>query len=367
MRAAVCREFGKPLVIEDLILGDLSPTDVHVDIAACAICHSDIHFAEGAWGGTLPAVYGHEAAGTVLAVGADVSSVAPGDRVVVTLIRSCGQCDQCLRGNEVFCSAEFATDGASRLADASGTDVLAAMQCGAFAEEALVDHSQVVAIPDDMSWAVASTLACGVITGVGAVTNTSSVDTNSTVVVIGAGGVGLNTVQGAAIAGAKAVVAVDLAQPKLAIARSFGATHVATPDDAAAVLAEATGGTPKASHVFITVGAKPAILAGLELLDIGGELVIVGMPALNNEIEIDPVNIAAYGQRIIGSKMGTAQVQRDIPQLIEWYQQGRLKLDELVSATYELDDINAAIEAVADGSVIRNVIVMDASAAGTQT
>lgn len=362
MRAAVCREFGRPLVIEDLTLGELSPTDVHVNIAACAVCHSDIHYAEGAWGGTLPAVYGHEAAGTVLAVGADVSSISVGDRVVVTLIRSCGECTQCVRGNEVFCTAVYAADDASRLADSDGDDVLAAMLCGAFAEEVVVDHSQVVEIPTDMSWEVASTLACGVLTGVGAVTNTSSVDENSTVVVIGAGGVGLNTVQGAVIAGAKAVIAVDLAEEKLDIARTFGATHVATPDTAASVVAEATGAGGAASHVFVTVGARPAILAGLELLDIGGELIIVGMPALNNEIQIDPVNVASYGQRIIGSKMGTARIQRDIPQLIDWYQQGKLKLDELVSATYRLDDINEAISAVADGSVIRNVILMNGDA-----
>ncbi len=359
MRAAVCREFGRPLVIEDLTLGELSPNDVHVDIAACAVCHSDIHYAEGAWGGTLPAVYGHEAAGTVLAVGTDVTSVSVGDRVVVTLIRSCGECTQCLRGNEVFCTAEYAADDASRLADSDGNDVLAAMLCGAFAEEVVVDHSQVVGIPAAMSWEVASTLACGVLTGVGAVTNTSSVDENSTVVVIGAGGVGLNTVQGAVIAGAKAVIAVDLAEEKLDIARTFGATHVATPDNAASVVAEATGASGAASHVFVTVGARPAILAGLELLDIGGELIIVGMPALNNEIQIDPVNVASYGQRIIGSKMGTARIRRDIPQLIEWYQQGKLKLDELVSATYRLDEINEAIRAVADGAVIRNVVLME--------
>lgn len=368
MRAAVCRGFGEPLVLEDLTLGELSPTDVHVDIAACAVCHSDIHFAEGAWGGTLPAVYGHEAAGTVLTAGSDVTDVKAGDRVVVTLIRSCGQCEQCTRGNEVFCTAEFAADRQPRLTDASGDDVLAAMQCGAFAEEAVVDQSQVVPIPDSMSWEVASTLACGVITGVGAVTNTSSVDSSSTVVVIGAGGVGLNTVQGAVIAGAKAVIAVDLAEEKLEIAKGFGATHVATPDDAGATIAEATGGSPKASHVFVTVGARPAILAGLDLLDIGGELIIVGMPALNNEIEIDPVNIAAYGQRVIGSKMGTARIQHDIPQLIDWYEQGKLKLDELVSATYSLDDINSAIADVAGGAVIRNVVLMESdSSAGVQS
>ncbi len=361
MRAAVCREFGKPLVVENVSLGQLGPDDVQVDVAACAICHSDMHFAAGEWGGTLPAVYGHEAAGVVEAVGSDVESVKVGDHVVVTLIRSCGECKQCSRGNEVFCTKAYQADAAPRLSGPDGEDVLAGMLCGAFAEQVVVDSSQVVPIPSDMSWPVASLLACGVITGVGAVTNTSSADANSTVVVVGAGGVGLNTIQGASIVGAHAVIAIDLAPEKLDIAKDFGATHVATPDNATEVIMEATGGSSVVSHVFVTVGSAPAISAALDYVDVGGELIIVGMPAVNNEIEIDPVNIASAGQRIIGSKMGTSQIQRDIPKLIGWYQEGKLKLDELVSATYSLDDINQAIADVSGGAVIRNVLLMDAT------
>jgi Zn-dependent alcohol dehydrogenase len=219
----------------------------------------------------------------------------------------------------------------------------------------------VVPIPNDLDWTVAAWLACGVITGVGAVTNTSSIDSESTVIVVGVGGVGLNSVQGAAIVGAKAIIAVDLEDEKLEIARSFGATHVANPatGDVADVIREATGGAAGVSHVIITVGSAPAISSGLGYLAQGGELVIVGLPAINNEIEIDPTTVAASGHRILGSKMGTSRIRQDIPQLIEWYREGRLKLDELVSATYDLDDINAAIGAVGDGSVIRNVIMMD--------
>jgi len=359
MKAAVCREFGKPLVVEEVSLREVGPSDVHVDVAACAVCHSDIHYAEGAWGGYLPAVYGHEAAGIVTTVGADVSDVAVGDHVVVTLIRSCGDCVQCDRGNHVFCETPFAADDTNRLTNDSGDDVLAAMLCGAFAEEVVVDQSQVVAIPKDLDWSVASLLACGVITGVGAVTNTSTIDDNSTVVVVGAGGVGLNAIQGAAIVGAPVVIAVDLAEEKLDIARNFGATHVATPDTIRDVIKEATGGRGGVSHALVTVGSSVAIKAALRYIEPGGELVIVGMPASNNEIEIDPVIIAAVGHRIVGSKMGTSQIRRDIPQLIEWYQQGKLKLDELVSGTYALDDINKAIDDVADGATIRNVVLMD--------
>lgn len=360
MRAAVCREFGNPLEIEELSLRDVGPDDVHVDIAACAVCHSDIHYAEGAWGGFLPTVYGHEAAGTVLEIGSNVTDVAVGDRVVVTLIRYCGECSQCRRGNEVFCTARFDADKVKRLSNVDGGDVHAEMNCGAFAEEVIVDHSQVVTIPNDIDWTVASLLACGVITGVGAVTNTSSADEHSTVVVVGAGGVGLNTIQGAAIVGAKVIIAVDLEDEKLETAKAFGATHGvnAGTEDVLAAIREATGARG-VSHAFVTVGSSPAIKGALRYIELGGELVIVGMPASNNEIEIDPVIIAAAGHRIIGSKMGTSQIRRDIPQLIEWYREGKLKLDELVSGTYALDGINDAIAGVGAGDVIRNVVVMD--------
>jgi len=215
-----------------------------------------------------------------------------------------------------------------------------------------------VKIPNDLDWSVASLLACGVITGVGAVTNTSSVDDRSTVVVVGAGGVGLNAIQGAAIVGAPVVIAIDLAEEKLAIAKEFGATHVATPDNALATIAEATGGASGVSHCLVSVGSKPAIVAAMGYLASGGELVIVGMPANGNEIEVDPGTIAAVGYRIIGSKMGTSQIRRDIPQLIEWYRDGKLKLDELVSGTYALAEINEAITDVANGATIRNVVLM---------
>lgn len=359
MRAAVCREFGSPLSVEDISLGEVGPTDVHVDVAACAVCHSDIHYAEGAWGGFLPAVYGHEAAGVVTAVGTEVDGVTPGDHVVVTLIRSCGSCSQCERGNHVFCETPFASDAAERLTDAAGEDVQAALFCGAFAEELIVDQSQVVVVPDDLDMAVASLLACGVITGVGAVTNTSSIDSRSTVVVVGAGGVGLNAIQGAAIVGAEVVIAVDLAEEKLEIAKRFGATHVATPDTAREVIKEATRGRKGVSHALVTVGSAPAIRSALRYIEPGGELVIVGMPASGQQIEIDPVIVAAAGHRIIGSKMGTSQIRRDIPRLIGWYREGKLKLDELVSDTYTLDDINDAIADVSNGAVIRNIVLMD--------
>lgn len=360
VRAAICRDFGQPLTIENVALGAVGPGDVHVDIAACAVCHSDIHYAEGAWGGYLPAVYGHEAAGVIAAVGEEVDDLTVGDHAVVTLIRSCGECRQCQAGNEVFCESRFSSDDTKRLRASDGEEIHAEMLCGAFAEQVIVDRSQVVSIPADISWPVAALLACGVITGVGAVINTSSAQEGSTVVVVGAGGVGLNAIQAAAMIGAEAVIAVDIEPEKLSIAAKFGATHSAIPDDARSMIKEATG-RRGASHVFVTVGSAAAIKSALRYLEPGGELVVVGMPPSGSPVEIDPAIVAAAGHRIVGSKMGTSQIQRDIPKLIQWYRDGTLLLDELVSTTYPLDEINTAIADVGNGTTIRNVILMSGS------
>ena len=222
MRAAVCRAFGEPLVIEDLRLDPIEPHQVRVEVAACAICHSDIHYADGSWGGALPAVYGHEAAGTVAEIGDEVRHVAVGDRVAISLIRACGACAQCRRGYEVFCEAGLGPT-AARLRTSGDEPVAAGLRCGAFAEEVTVHRSQVVPIPGELDWPAAALLGCGVITGVGAVVNTSTVDETSTVLVVGAGGVGLNAVQAAALVGAPVIVAVDTVDSKLGDARRFGA------------------------------------------------------------------------------------------------------------------------------------------------
>ncbi len=204
----------------------------------------------------------------------------------------------------------------------------------------------------------ASLIACGVITGLGAVVNTAGVRAGSSVVVIGAGGVGLNSVQGAALAGASPIIAVDLSPAKLAAARQFGATHTidAGTDDVAARVAEYTGDR-RADYVFVTVGAKAAIEQAFDLMKRNGNVVIVGMPASGVTTAFDPSSLAAYGQRILGSKMGSARIQIDVPKIIELYRQGRLKLDELISGRYRLDQINEAIASVRQGQALRNVIV----------
>lgn len=353
----MCRAFGEPLTIEELTLADPGPGLLRVDLDACAICHSDISYVDGLWGGALPAVYGHEAVGRVVEVG-DGVGVEVGSTVVVTLVRSCGECRYCRRGQTVACTATWSLDERSPLTDADGAAVTHGLRTAAFAEEVVVHESQVVVIPDDLTAASAALLACGVITGVGAVTNTAGLEAGATAVVIGCGGVGLNVVQGAVLAEAAVVVAVDLEPTKLAFARSLGATHVADPagDDVAAIVAEATGGA-MADYVFVAAGAKAAFDGAPALAAPMGAIVLVGMPATGVTTEIDPGTIAAMNQRILGSKMGSSVIADDIPALVTAYRAGRLELDRLVSSTVPLDRINEAMDEVRAGAALRNVIV----------
>lgn len=358
MKAAVCREFGKPLVVEEVAIAPPGPGEVKVRLAACAICHSDIFYADGAWGGDLPAVFGHEAAGIVAETGPGVSTVRPGDHAVVTLIRSCGHCHYCVQGLPVACETSFPLDAASPLSAADGTPIRHGLRTGAFAEYVVVDASQVVAVPWDVPLDSASLLACGVITGFGAVVHTAAMRPGGNVVVIGAGGVGMNSIQGAAIAGAATVIAIDIVAAKLEAAKRFGATHAV--DGRAADLVDRvrglTGGRG-ADYVFVTVGAKAAFDQAFSLAAPAGAIVLVGMPETGVMTEMDPGTVASLSQRVLGSKMGSSRIQVDIPDLVSLYRQGRLKLDELISGRYRLDEINDAIAAVKRGDALRNVIV----------
>jgi Zn-dependent alcohol dehydrogenase len=357
-RAAVCRAFGKPLTIEELELAPPGPGEVRVRIAACAICHSDIFYMDGAWGGELPAVYGHEAAGIVEEIGAGVTHLAPGDHAVVTLIRSCGRCLYCAEGAQVFCDAVFPLDQKSPLVSQKGEAIVHGLRTGAFAEHVVVEASQAVAIDKAVPLASASLIACGVLTGVGAVINTAGVRVGSSAIVIGCGGVGLNSVQGARLAGCATIIAVDLSDSKLEAALRFGATHTINPqrEDLAARVGEMTNGR-KADYVFVTVGAKSAVEQAFGLMRRGGATIIVGMPAAGVTTSFDPGWLAADGQRVVGSKMGSARVQIDVPKMVELYQQKRLKLDELISGRYPLERINEAVDSVRRGEALRNVIV----------
>jgi Zn-dependent alcohol dehydrogenase len=358
MKAAVCHEFGKPLQVEEIEIDGPQAGEVKVKLAACAICHSDILYMDGGWGGTLPAVYGHEAAGIVEEVGAGVDHVSVGDHAVVTLIRSCGDCHYCEQGEFTNCDTSFRLDQNTPLHGPDGGNITHGLRTGAFAEYAVVDGSQVVAIPDDIPLDSASLLACGVITGLGAVVNTAEVPPGSSVVVIGTGGVGLNSIQGAALSGAATIIAMDLADDKIEAARTFGATDGVNParNDAVEAVKVLTGGRG-ADYVFVAVGAKPAIEQAFTLTRPGGHVVLVGMPPSGVMAQFDPLSFANASKKMLGSKMGGTRVRIDIPRLVTLYQQGRLKLDELISGRYALDDINEAIASVKRGEALRNVII----------
>jgi Zn-dependent alcohol dehydrogenase len=358
MRAAVCRAFGEKLVIEDVSLDPPGQGEIAVDLAACAICHSDIIYADGGWGGQLPAVYGHEAAGVVRQVGPGVTNIRPGDHVVVTLIRACGHCPSCAQGTPVTCESEFARDTRTPLHRPNGDPLVQGLRTAAFADAVVVDASQAVVIPPAIPLDAASLLACGVITGFGAVVNTAGLRAGATAVVIGAGGVGLNTIQGAAISGAHTVIALDLVEAKLQAARRFGATHAinAADPDAAKEVRRLTDGRG-ADYVFVTVGAKAAFGQAFGMVGRSGAIVLVGMPASGVTIPVDPGDVAHNNWRIFGSKMGGAHIQVDIPRFVTLYQQGRLKLDELISGRYKLEQINDAIASSRSGEALRNVIV----------
>ncbi|MFO8126183.1 zinc-binding dehydrogenase [Yoonia sp.] len=356
IKAAVCREFGAPLTIETVTLAAPDTGEVEVTLKACAICHSDISYIDGAWGGTLPAVYGHEAAGHVTAVGTGVRGVAVGDPVVVTLIRACGTCPSCACGKPVACEGDMAS---GPITGAAGEPLLQAMNTGGFAERVVVDQSQIVKLSGGITMEAASLLACGVITGVGAVVNAAHLRAGQDVVVIGAGGVGLNAIQGARIAGARRIIAVDMSEEKLAIAKEFGATDgvLATQEKPWRQAKAAMG--RGADAVFVTVGAIPAYDTAPQYLANGGKVIMVGMPHSGAMSTYEPVMLAATGQGMVGSKMGDVVIARDIPWMVDLYEQGRLKLDELISGRWSLDQINEAIADTKTGSAKRNVIVFD--------
>lgn len=359
IKAAVCHEFGAPLTVEDILLRAPEMGEVEVTLDAVAICHSDISFAQGAWGGSLPAVYGHEAAGVVTATGAGVTRIKEGDSVIVTLIRACGTCSSCGSGKPTICETPYDGDKGP-ITTADGATLHQAMASGAFAEKVVVDQSQLAVIPAEMSKEAACLVACGVITGVGAVVNAAQLRAGQDVVVIGAGGVGLNAIQGARIAGARRIVAVDMTEEKLEIAKEFGATHgvLATQKSPWRSAYKALGGRG-ADAVIVTVGAVQAYDQAPRYMARGGKVIIVGMNKSGDVSSYDPSILAAIGQGFTGSKMGDVVLSRDIPWMIDLYSQGRLKLDELISGRWRLDQINDAIADTKTGSAKRNVIVFD--------
>ena len=358
VRAAVSRGIGMATSIEELLLAAPGTDEVRVAIDACAVCHSDLMFLDGGWSIDFPVVLGHEATGRVVELGEGVDNVAVGDRVVVSLIRACGDCRACRRGHDVACTGDLALRHRSPLSDLNGEPVAQGLGTAAFAEQVVVHRSQVVTFEHSVPAEVAALLGCGVLTGVGAVTNTAQVGSEDAVVVIGCGGVGLSVVQGSRLAGADPIIAVDPLVAKQEAALRFGATHATEPDGIADLLVEATGGR-LADHVFVTTAAPGAFTGAASLLDRMGSLVLVGIPAEGVTVNIDPGVLAISNQKILGSKMGTARLAEDVPRLVDQYLAGRLDLDGMVTSTHPLNDIDTAFAEARSGEVIRTVVVFD--------
>lgn len=345
-------------MVEELDLRGPGPGEVGVKVSACGVCHSDVTYWSGAWGGGVPAVYGHEVAGVVEEVGPGIVGISEGDHVVVTLVRACGRCRLCQKGLPALCEKMGALPLSldSPLGTLRGEKVVQGLRTAGFAEQVTVHESQVVPIGEHLPLDVACVVGCGVVTGVGAVLNTAEVEPGASVAVIGAGGVGLNVVQGAVVAGASDILVVDVLEAKLAAARNFGATHTADArrEEVEAVAARVTAGRGF-DHVFVAAGSVPAVEQGLGLVGKGGTVVILGMPA-GMRASFDPEAVADGGIRVLGSKVGSVRPQVDVPTLLGLYEQGRLKLDQLVTHRFSLEDVNEAFAAAASGEALRAVV-----------
>lgn len=358
MRAAVLREAPGELVIEEVAVASPGPHEVRIANAAAGLCHSDLHFMDGTYPWMLPAVLGHESAGVVEAVGEEVTYVSPGDHVVTCVSVFCGECDQCLTGHPGRCSnpaVRRSPNDPPRLT-LDGEPLSQFSELGSFAEEMLVHERAVVKISPDIPLDRAALVGCAVITGVGAVFNTARVEPGSTVAVVGCGGIGLNCVQGARIAGALRVIAVDTIPAKLELATTFGATDVvnAASGDPVSQVRELTSGGVDFS--FEAIGTKATVEQVYAMARPGGTATVIGMVPLGTKVEIEGVDFLSE-RRLLGCLMGSNRFRIDMPRILELYRQGRLKLDELVSARITLDGLNAAAAELRRGTTARSVVV----------
>ncbi|MEK9822473.1 MAG: Zn-dependent alcohol dehydrogenase [Gammaproteobacteria bacterium] len=360
MKAAVLREVGQPLAIEDVEISKPGPREVLIRTAAAGVCHSDLHFIEGHYPTRMPIVLGHESAGIVEQVGADVHYVQPGDHVITCLSVFCGHCEFCLTGHLSLCESPETRRGredSPRLSQA-GEELVQFADLSSFAEMMLVHEHAIVKIREDMPLDRAALIGCGVTTGVGSVFHTAGVEPGSTVAVIGCGGVGLSCINGAALAGAARIIAVDMIDSKLAMAKTFGATNVVNGSamDAVEAVKELTGGG--VHYAFEAIGLKVTAEQAFRMLRPAGTATIIGMIPAGVKIELTG-SAFLQEKKIQGSMMGSNRFRVDMPRFVDYYLDGRLHLDEMVSKRIGLADVNAAFEDMKSGEVARSVIVFD--------
>lgn len=365
--AAVLNAVDTPLVTrDDITVAAPQEGEVRVKMAASGVCHSDVSVQNGTIPLATPLVLGHEGAGVITEVGPGVTDRAVGDHVVLTFVPQCGECYSCTRGQGFLCEKNGAVslggliDGTKRFSTPDG-ELGQMAYCGTYSNESVVPAISTVKIPDDVPLKIAALLGCGVLTGVGAALNTADIREGDSVVVVGCGGVGLNVIQGARIAGASRIIAVDMFDSKLEMAKEFGATDVvnAGEGDPVATVAELTGGRG-ADVSFEVIGLGATIEQAINMARTGGEVVLVGVPRLDVNLTLNAAFTFLYAAKTIkGCWYGSANVNEDVPKLIELYKKGELKLDELVSREITVHQVNEAFEAMAAGEVARSVIVHD--------
>jgi S-(hydroxymethyl)glutathione dehydrogenase/alcohol dehydrogenase len=365
IKAAILWQQGTPLSVEEADLDDPGPGEVLVEVKAAGVCHSDLHPARGDWPVKTPLVLGHEGAGIVQTVGEGVERVQTGDHVVFCWAPPCGVCPACVEKQAVLCDRLEKTTYRNRLP--SGATRLRAREqqlapflgTACFADHVVIAAEAAIAVSRDVPFDALATLGCAVVTGMGAVTNAARVSAGSQVAVIGAGGVGLNVVQGAALAGCDRIIAVDRREPPLALARTFGATDVVMANDpqtpVPTIVRDLTGGRG-ADYVFDTVGTPATVADAVATARKGGTVILTGLARLDGLASFQLFPFVMQEKRLIGSVYGSGQPLGDIPRLAALYQNGKLKLRELVSRTYSLGEINEALAALERADGARGVI-----------
>lgn len=360
-RAAVLHQVGdKELDLrDDVTTVDPGPDQVKVQIKATGVCHSDLSTMTGVLPSVPPTVIGHEGSGVVVEAGEHVTHVRPGDHVVINWTPDCGACPECLRGEPYLCMtfiAQAFSDPAFRLGD--GTPAFGMAGVGTWAEEVVVPRQGVIKIAEDVPFEYAALLGCGIPTGVGAVVNTAKVEPGSKVAVVGAGGVGLSVIQGARIAGASTILAIDPNEAKHPIAKRFGATHTATLDGLDETKGLLTGGAGF-DYTFEVVGKSAAITTAWNATRRGGDVIVVGAGAADDEWSQSAFGLLFDGKALKASLYGGCDLKRDVPMFVDLWRAGRLDLDGLITRRIRFEDLNDAVQALTNGDVIRQVVLFD--------
>jgi S-(hydroxymethyl)mycothiol dehydrogenase len=357
VKGVIVRTKGAPVEVVDIVVPDPGPGEAVVKIATCGVCHTDLHYREGEVNDEFPFLLGHEAAGTVEAVGAGVTEVAPGDFVILNWRAVCGQCRACARGKPQYC---FNTHNAKqKMTLTDGTELSPALGIGAFIEKTLVAAGQCTKVDPQADAAAVGLLGCGVMAGFGAAVNTGGVSRGDSVAVIGCGGVGNAAIAGSSVAGATTIIAVDIDDKKLEWARSFGATHTVNSreQDAVEAIRELTGGFG-ADVVIDAVGRPETYEQAFYARDLAGTVVLVGVPTPDLEVTLPMIEIFGRGGSLKSSWYGDCLPSRDFPMLVDLYRQGNFDLGRFVSETITLGDIESAFEKMRRGEVLRSVVVL---------